>query len=300
VVRLFNGLIATIESPLAVFIDDLDRCGTDYVIELLEGIRTLLREPRMVYVVAADRNWICSSYAKAYSDFAGAVGEPGKPVGHLFLDKVFQISASLPRIPRDLQQSFWETVLSGSPTVDLRSIERNQAQANKQAEETVKGKHTAEELNDTLARAPEDPVAQQACRAAAAIQITSPEAMKFTEHRLRRFSPLLEPNPRSIKRLVNAYGLHQAVNFLEGKTVSPETLARWTIIELRWPLLAEHLAQKPQDIQFLGDSKAAKSEGVPESLVGLFDSKDVKAVATGDDKLGGILDEKSIREIVGT
>jgi hypothetical protein len=304
VIRLFRHLITTIQLPLVVFIDDLDRCSSDYVIELLEGIQTLLRKESLIYVVAADRKWICSSFEKAYTDFAGVVGEPGRPLGYLFLDKVFQVSASLPRMPAELQLAFWKRLLTATPAADVKSVEKEQKKAQAEAEQRIQGIRTEKELQAAVSATSEDPIQQQAMRAAAAVQITTPDAMRETEHQLSLFAPLLEPNPRSMKRLVNTYGLHQATNFLEGRIVSPEALVRWTIIELRWPLLAEHLAQRPQSIKYLRSNDSAPQGTPPELLAELFASdqikEEIRAVAIGRAELGGVLDEKAILAIVGT
>src|SRR3712207_7942290 len=42
------------------FVDDLDRCQSSYVIRLLEGIQTLFSDPRVMYVISADRRWLRS------------------------------------------------------------------------------------------------------------------------------------------------------------------------------------------------------------------------------------------------
>src|SRR4030095_1075794 len=39
---------------LAIMIDELDRCKSEYVVELLEGIQTLYREAPVVFIIAAD------------------------------------------------------------------------------------------------------------------------------------------------------------------------------------------------------------------------------------------------------
>ena len=54
-----------------------------------------------------------------------------------------------------------------------------------------------------------------------------------------------------MKRLVNAYGLNQARAYLEDRKVSVEALARWTIIELRWPVLADYIAMSWPEIDLL-------------------------------------------------
>src|SRR6185503_6453552 len=114
ITTLFEKLVEAIERPLVVFIDDLDRCDGSYVIALLEGIQTLFRSRPVTYVIAADRKWICSCFEKRYSDFAKTIGEPGRPLGYLFLDKVFQVSAAVPRLSSDVQRTYWQALLGAA------------------------------------------------------------------------------------------------------------------------------------------------------------------------------------------
>lgn len=296
IVRLFQRLVDAIHRPLVVFIDDLDRCDSAYVISLLEGIQTLFRTAHVTYVVAADRKWICSCFDKRYADFAKTISEPGRPLGYLFLDKVFQVSATVPRVSTEVQRAYWRSLLrTGSASqpkaADLEAV---QQQAQQRAEASAKDVHTQEQGNQKIEEAKANgPVAEQAMRAAVAKQITSPEAMRETEHRLQPFAPLLEANPRAMKRLVNAYGLYQAAHILERRSVSQEALARWTIVELRWPLLAELLAERPQA---LGESPSS----LPKAIKRLLEDPEVKAVIAGTPPAGDVLDEHSLRQIVGS
>lgn len=254
IVDLFNRLVNEIAVPLVVFIDDLDRCDSDYVVELLEGIQTLLRKAPVIYVVAADRKWICSSFEKKYSDFATSIGEPSRPLGYLFLDKLFQISAEMPRLTREIQAAYLAGLLRPEPP-EARAIDPAIMEA---AEMRVSGISDEAELQRLVEAAKEEDVStngeqesldrQRALRAAAAMQITSAEAARETEHRLQKFSHLLEPNPRSMKRLVNAVGMAQARGILEGRLAAPETRARWAMLSLRWPVLAEFIADNPDVI----------------------------------------------------
>ena len=54
--RLTGGTGPT-SRPVIVFVDDLDRCKSSYCVTLLEGIQTLFKDPRVMYVVAADRRF---------------------------------------------------------------------------------------------------------------------------------------------------------------------------------------------------------------------------------------------------
>ncbi|MEN3333945.1 MAG: hypothetical protein V7641_3310 [Blastocatellia bacterium] len=191
IVRLFNKLVNATGRPVAVFIDDLDRCESKYVIELLEGIQTLFRTAPVTYVVAADRKWICSSFEKGFEDFGKTIGGPGRPLGYLFLDKVFQVSASIPRLTPEVQLTYMNGLLRATASVDPKVLDETRKQAEREALETVKDAHTQEELEEKIAEVQNDPVKEPAMRAAAARQITRPEAQRRTEHRLQRFASLL-------------------------------------------------------------------------------------------------------------
>jgi hypothetical protein len=272
IVKLFDRLILAIGRPVAIFIDDIDRCDSAYVIELLEGIQTLLRSAPVVYVVAGDRKWICSSFEKRYTDFCGELGQPGRPLGYLFLDKVFQLSTAIPRLSALRQAEYWTKLLESGRTgghPDEAELQRQELEA----EAKLKGKTRHEDMQREIDNST-NAMQRETLRAAAAKQITSPEAIKAAEHRLQNLAPLLEANPRSMKRLVNAYGLNHARAFLEGRKVAVEALARWTIIELRWPILANFLAENWTDVSDGGLSPAQ----FPEQIRTLLSDSDVREV----------------------
>jgi hypothetical protein len=300
IVRLFNRLVETVGRPVAVFIDDLDRCESKYVVELLEGIQTLFRQAHVAYVVAGDRKWVCSSFEKVYTDFAATIGEPGRPLGYFFLDKLFQVSVSVPRIPSEVQGRYWRELLRAGSGGDPKMQEAARRDAETYAAKEVEGDSTQEELDEKVERAKGDPIREWAIRAAAARQIVTPDAQRRTAHRLQRFAGLLEPNPRAMKRLLNAYGIHQATSYLVDRKVSQEILARWTIIELRWPLLAELLEVHPQLASILAKGEVPRDERVSENLKRLFSDDDLLAVVRGkDDGMGPIIDENAVRLLMG-
>lgn len=297
IVRLFSRLVKAVGRPVAVFVDDLDRCDAKYVVELLEGMQTLFRTVPIAYVVAADRKWIAASFGKGYEDFNGAIGEPGRPLGYLFLDKLFQLSAALPLLSAERKREYWASLLRASGSADPEKMEEARKDAEKQAEQIIGGASTHEALSSAIASHEHDPLLQEGLRAVAAKRITSRAAERETAHRLQPFDELLESNPRSMKRLVNAYGLHQAAQYIETGGVRPETLARWTIVELRWPLLADYLLSRPAAVTKLRERKAP--DGLPIELTQLFADDVVHAVVTGTGPDDPGLDEDAIRRIVG-
>lgn len=297
---LFNRLIDTMGRPVAVFIDDLDRCGGAYVVDLLEGIQTLFRDAPVTYVVAADRSWIRSSFEQAYQSFEGTIEEPGRPLGYLFLEKVFQFSVAIPRLSRTVQDRYWGRLLTERVSGDAASQDQEWEGKEKRARDLMKGARTQDELREVIGEHEEDEQLQEVLRARAAEKITSPEARVETEHQLEPFSRFLEPNPRSMKRLVNAYGLNQAVNFLEGRDTDFEALVLWTILSLRWPVLADLLAKRPGDVDSVIDRTAPTGEGLDRAVTGLFEDEAVYEVVKGSAGEGDVvLDASAIRSIVG-
>jgi hypothetical protein len=249
--------------------------------------------------VAADRKWICSCFEKRYENFSKTISEPGRPLGYLFLDKLFQVSTAVPRLSPEVRRTYWKSLLRTARSDDPKVLEQTRKRAEQEALETVKDSYTQEALESKISEVRSDPLQEQAMRAAAAKQITSAKAQRQSEHRLQRFADLLEPNPRAMKRLVNCYGLHQATLFLEGRSVSPEALALWTIIELRWPLLSDLLAERPQLIADFADGKAMDNKSIPDVLKELFGDDEVKEVVGGGSGGVSALNENDIKQIVG-
>src|SRR5262249_29146548 len=117
------------------------------------------------------------------------------------------------------------------------------------------------------------------------------------EHRLQRFAPLLEPNPRAMKRFVNDYSILRAVRTLEGNAVQADPLALLAVIETRWPALADYLRAQPDATQFLADS-TSNHESIPADVRPLFEDQSVQSLANFE--YGGPLTPEVIQACCGT
>ena len=116
---------------------------------------------------------------------------------------------------------------------------------------------------------------------------------------MKPFTPLLEPNPRSMKRLVNAYGIARAIDILKGgTTVERKKLALWSILSLRWPLLAQYLEDHPEKINYINKGNDIDVEN--DNLRDLFNNPNVRDVINGNAKeIDTSLNEITIRQLVG-
>jgi hypothetical protein len=87
-----------------------------------------------------------------------------------------------------------------------------------------------------------------------------------------------------MKRFVNTYAIYRATATLAGISIGMKELALWTIVVLRWPLLAEHLEDHPEMVKYLteislGDTKLP--EDTPANLSQLFQSESVRNIMRG-------------------
>jgi hypothetical protein len=112
--RHFARTIAASKRPVMVIIDDLDRCRPDFVVDLVRGIQTLLRSPRIVFVILGDRAWIERAFEAHHEAMKMINVGPEQSFGARFVQKAIQMSFILPEIPDDKQQSYVRRVLIGN------------------------------------------------------------------------------------------------------------------------------------------------------------------------------------------
>jgi hypothetical protein len=289
-------LIRHTGSPVAIFIDDLDRCEAQFVVQLLEGIQTVFRRAPVSIVVAADRRWLHHAFELVYEKFA-TLGGPGKPLGILFLEKTFQLTISVPGMMSKQQAHFWSWLLrmGEAPTVEAAPEQARQAARDAASEEEL--------LNEVgrLARPDVSPAYRRAFQQEAVRRLSAPDLTRQAErHTLRDFARLLEPNPRAMKRLVNAYGMLRAIDILSERATQPQLLGLWAVLSLRWPTLASWLEEHPDDADCLRRA-TPPSPGCPQAILALLQDPEVHRVARGEGipAVGNGLDRATLRNILG-
>ncbi len=234
---MFEKLVDLSGKPIIIVLDDLDRCSANVVTNLLEGVQTLFRGAPVVFLVVADRRWITTSFGKRFADFQEAGGDAARPVGDLFLDKMFQLSVGVPQILPETQ------------TLYLNHLLGVEAETGQQAEPMAPLPPSLS-LDDVPRIMEATPAAlRPQRRAELAVRFADQRTDRVTQHRLSKWGPFIEPNPRAMKRLVNAVGMAQSRAVLEGRAVSFDTIALWTMLELRWPRAAEAIRADPALIE---------------------------------------------------
>ncbi|MEU8175545.1 P-loop NTPase fold protein [Microbispora hainanensis] len=271
--------------PIVVLVEDLDRCNADYVVNFLDSVQTLVRDVpehlrRSVrrppdchapsFVVAMDGAWLRCAYENAYETFKSAVAEPGRPIGYLFLDKLFQLSVPMPRIGGAGRDLYFGRLLGVS-------VEQPPSPAADRVRAALTASGDEIEVLETLAKA--DPQVREIVAAQAVERILDAGVQDVSRHALAKFSRLLHSNPRAMKRFVNTYTVLRAVRVLEGSVVPTDALALWTLLRIRWPELADHLESHPEAVDQIMEGSDAQD--LPESLRDLAASEDLHEVLCG-------------------
>lgn len=241
--RRFEEMIREIHRPVAIFIDDLDRCDADYVIELLQAIQTIYVDVPVLYVVAADRDWIVSAYDQTYKGFKSDIDQPGQPLGYLFVKKIFQLSVNVPDLDSEYGRSFLLAQLRDTPEDKIDQAEADRIRAQVQAAPSLEATQIIIESQPTQ-------TAKRIAGSEGFLKYLTPETQEEIEHllvrKLTQPEMLLDPNPRAIKRLVNAYSFRSGFALSAGQTQVIPKLPYWCVLDLRYPYSAERLAAFPE------------------------------------------------------
>jgi hypothetical protein len=284
----FTKLIKRIDSPILVFIDDLDRCKETYVVEFLEGIHTIFKNANVIYIVAADQNWIYTSYDKIYENFSLLGKESGRPLGYLFIEKIFQLLIPLAKLSLMDQKNYLEFILyNKSQNDDLK----------KQLDDKLQYEQDPNRLIDLVNSGTGDPIIDRNLRALVVEKLDKKEIQEKTEHFLHQFVEYFEPNPRSILRYINIFNIVRAVNILSSTNIDNQKLALWIIVALRWPNLARYLQKNPSSVDYIGNDDITIPQRIPENVQSLFKDNDVIDILKKN-KQNIIIDAKTIQDII--
>lgn len=290
----FRDLAGKLNRPVCIFIDDLDRCQASYVVDVLTGIQTHFRKDNVVYVVAADRKWLRTSFETAYKDFVDKSGQKEDRLGYLFLEKVFQLSVPLPRIPAYYREAYIRELLDDEEVAapEAGSVEDSAAfdaemkalrQGGGETPDAPPDAPEESEANEGV-DSPARPSAKEAARKTreALEKSASKEEASAVKHRLRDLIDCFPSNPRVIKRVINAYGVHMFEAFFEDIHVSEkrrDLIARWAILEQCYPALIDILIDEPELAEYFNPIEGELSElPAGSEFKSFFDLPPVKAL----------------------
>lgn len=134
---------------IILYIDDLDRCPADKVMDVLQAVHLLLAYPLFVVVVGVDPRWLLHSLGQTYSAFEGngkrfgADPEMWQTTPQNYLEKIFQIPFTLRRMSQHGYDRLIEKLFSPSTAPDnLSALTRADGVERRGGEGTGEDAHT--------------------------------------------------------------------------------------------------------------------------------------------------------------
>jgi peptidoglycan hydrolase-like protein with peptidoglycan-binding domain len=254
------------QNSLAFFVDDLDRCAPDQVVEVVNAINQIFNSVngrRCVFVLGMDRDVVAASIEVVYRDtiatLAGHHSELRTGFGLQFLAKLVQLSVAIPRPGDEVLKRYLGTlhdltadgqVPSTDPpealvraAEDLIDLQRpdGPGQVSTVQRKLMADTNLGRRLPGRASTTDIQAAVQEAARRSRAKRLTtdSPDVRLAQEYAV----PFLGGNPRQVKRFDNAFRLqlHVASNSdpnLEFTQDQLDVMAKWCAIRLRWPELA--------------------------------------------------------------
>lgn len=187
---------------IVLYVDDLDRCTPERVVDVLQAVNLLLTMDLFMVVVAVDPRWLLRSLESHHRDTFAEAG----PV--TYLDKIFHIPFAL-RPMGDHAVGYLHSLLPPEPELEPEQPLRQQPIRAEQPVRSVEPALVVPDATPAPARPPRDTTE--------GLRMTGPER-EF----LSRLTPLLT-TPRAIKKLANLYRLvrlsvprDQLTPFLDG------------------------------------------------------------------------------------
>lgn len=203
---------------IILFIDDLDRCPANKVMDVLQAVHLLLAYPLFVVVVGVDPRWLLHSLGTTYSAFEGEGARYGvdtelwQTTPQNYLEKIFQIPFNLSRMTDDGYGKLMRTLLSPEVVTEERITESPPAdvQASEPARESGAPVPPSEPDRESktkveeIPKPPGEPERPAFVIEEEALVIRSWE----TDFAARLFA--LIPTPRAAKRFSNTYRILKA------------------------------------------------------------------------------------------
>jgi len=279
-----------------IVIDDLERCKAENALAILDLVNQLLGHPNVVVLICGDMDMIAASAGSKFKEQAKLLGDDLEEriaclkYGRRYLQKVVQMQFDLPPpASADLTtlirpappepepgkkglavrvlQGIWVGITSVSAFADLigrlvlrATSARRAKQIDQHAEamilaDTLPSNLSVQELLNRFKEAGviDDDAIQQSIQATQQRYDATAEAIGYL---VRECLPI---TPRQLKRYENALRVLYQVLSSNGISLDggrPQQLAKWLVLQDRWPTVAARIRRQPAFLAQLEDALA--------------------------------------------
>ncbi len=283
------GLVASVERPLVVFVDDLDRCSSSTVAQVIEAINLFLAGefPDCVFLLAMEPEVVAAHVEQAYRELAEAMPESLREgIGWRFLEKIVQLPLSVPLLDDDTELPSYVRALMGVHEAPKVAIPEPRAATGgaldhelvARIERAIRARRPRAGTLDAIARAAQEGLgATPGEKALGGLSVETRAAadrvfddLYSDENAYRAIEAALPAlsasNPRELKRYVNVFRFYSFVTYRQqlagARPATDAEVAKLAALAVRWPQLLSVLAREcPQGGTVLGVLERAAGTG---------------------------------------
>lgn len=276
--REFEQLLAELDiTALVVFIDDLDRCLPETVVDTLEAVRLFLAVPKTAFVIGADERIVRHAIGRRYPELPsqGTDAVRGLDIGRDYLEKMIQIPIRIPAMTAAETETYLN-LLGAELYLDDADLKKAIGAAR-----ADRGKKLSMPFNHGVAQA--------------ALATLKPE---FANHiaLIARIAPILAAghsgNPRQAKRFLNTLVQRKRLAGRRGITLKADALAKLMLLEYFYLTQFKELFRWQSEASPARAPQLATLERVARAPVGKSQTREDTETGT---ELRRWLDEPALR-----
>lgn len=208
---------------IILYIDDLDRCPPNRVVDVLRAIQLLLAFPLFVVVVGVDARWVKRSLNVRYRNQLRPPDNDGwdGATPQDYIEKIFQIPFWLEPLSAGSTRTYLQGLLAaapatprhGQPAPDTEDGGQTDSGSSAQSSGTERGTGAEAASAETAVSTSSPPAEVPAAQRGDSKNEALPELLEIEpleQDFILELAPLVRRTPRSVKRFLNIYRLFRA------------------------------------------------------------------------------------------
>jgi len=266
------------QKPAIIFIDDLDRCSPKTVAEVFESINLMITgdlKDRCYFVLGMDAQIVAAALDTQYTDWAGRLPNHEKnfgSVGWYFLDKFIQLPFFIPVLNPVSKRNYLNNLFGYS--TDYQFPQKPEAmlsedeirQEAKKILETIDQKDFVPSTENAGSKKTQQ-IKEEVVKQSIENSSDSPEIKEL----INQFADYLDSSPRGMKRFANLLRFYDSQKNVRKAFASSgerseisdsKTLAKWLIINIRWPQMVRWLQWEREEVLVFTNDPEIKAKEI--------------------------------------